>query len=273
MDAGHSGRDLVVVGGLQVTDTSIQTMAPAPMGAMSMIQTAFEKAIADGGPQALEVAREILKQMESQRDYESRDRFNQSLLRIQEALKPIVKRGHGEKPGARYALIEDIDAALNPLLAREGMNLSFEPGISEKPNVVVVTAVLAQGAYERRYPLEMPADGAGPKGGQVMTRTHATGSAMTYAKRYLKNFIFDIQFRQPDDDGNRAGGGKQPGRMSEQMQVGHVENIRQSATLAELERLYLHALGEAESIGDTQAISAIIKAKSARVAELKGRLK
>ena len=174
-----------------------------PMQPMQMIQVAFQKALESGGADALAVADRILEQMTKQRDYESRERFNASLLRIQQTIKPILKRGKGEKPGSKYALIEDIDAALNPLLAQEKMNLSFEPAISEKPNTIVVTAILAQGAYERRYPLEMPADGAGPKGGAVMTRTHATGSAMTYAKRYLKNFIFDLQFKQKDDDGNR----------------------------------------------------------------------
>jgi hypothetical protein len=167
-------------------------------------------------------------------------------------------------------MIEDIDAALNPLLAQERMTLSFEPSISEKPNTITVCAVLAQGAYERRYPLEMPADGAGPKGGQVMTRTHATGSAMTYAKRYLKNFVFDIQFKQPDDDGNRAGGGgRTMGHLDERAQIEHLENIRQSATMKDLETYYLRAIGAAEQIGDARAIRDFIAAKTKRANELK----
>lgn len=231
-----------------------------------MIQIAFSEAVKHGGPEALAVADRILEQMNKQRDYEDRDRFNTSLLRIQEAIKPVLKRGTGEKPGQRYALIEDIDAALNPLLAQERMNLSFEPALSEKPNTIVVTAVLAQGAYERRYPLEMPADGAGPKGGQVMTRTHATGSAMTYAKRYLKNFIFDIQFKQPDDDGNKAGG---IGKLPDQEIVGWTDHIRNSANVAELQRCYLAALKAAEETGDPNAVRRFIDEKEKRYKELK----
>ncbi len=236
------------------SDGAITKQQPAQMQAlapMQMIQVAFQKALDSGGADALAVADRILEQMAKQRDYESRERFNASLLRIQQAMKPIVKRGQGEKPGQKYALIEDIDAALNPLLAQEEMNLSFQPGVSEKPNTIIVTAVLAQGAYERQYPVEMPADGAGPKGGQVMTRTHATGSAMTYAKRYLKNFIFDLQFKQKDDDGNRAGGGRAPIELDERTQIEHLENIRNANNGAELQRLYLAAkkwadLGEFE---------------------------
>jgi hypothetical protein len=51
----------------------------------------------------------------------------------------------------------------------------------------------------------MPSDGKGAKGGGVMSRTHATGAAITYGKRYLKNMIFDLRFDETDDDGNGAG--------------------------------------------------------------------
>jgi hypothetical protein len=234
---------------------------------MQMIQVAFQKAMDDGGAAALAVAKEILEQMEKQRDFEARDKFNSSLLRIQQTLKPIVKRGTGEKPGAKYALIEDIDAALNPLLAEERMNLTFEPAISDKQSTIVVTAILAQGAYERRYPLEMPADGAGPKGGQVMTRTHATGSAMTYAKRYLKNFIFDLQFKQKDDDGNRAGG-KQPGTLDEREHLTHLDNIRNANDADELRKMYMAAQNAADATGDTKSTITFADAKNKRYREL-----
>jgi ERF superfamily len=49
----------------------------------------------------------------------------------------------------------------------------------------------------------MPADGKGAKGGDVMTKTHAAGSAFTYGQRYLLKMIFNIAIGD-DDDGNRA---------------------------------------------------------------------
>ena len=238
-----------------------------PMQPMQMIQVAFQKALESGGADALAVADRILEQMTKQRDYESRERFNASLLRIQQTIKPILKRGEGEKPGSKYALIEDIDAALNPLLAQEKMNLSFEPAISEKPNTIVVTAILAQGAYERRYPLEMPADGAGPKGGAVMPRTHATGSAMTYAKRYLKNFIFDLQFKQKDDDGSKAGG-PQAGHLDKGEIDGRCDEIEKAATKNEVARCYFAALEAGSKVGDNAANKAFIAARDKRMKEL-----
>jgi hypothetical protein len=57
----------------------------------------------------------------------------------------------------------------------------------------------------RRYHVDMPADGKGAKGGDVMTKTHATASALTYAKRYLLLQIFALAIGESDDDGNAAG--------------------------------------------------------------------
>jgi hypothetical protein len=50
----------------------------------------------------------------------------------------------------------------------------------------------------------MPIDTKGARGGDVMTRTHATGSAYTYGKRYLLIGMFNLAIGD-DDDGNTAG--------------------------------------------------------------------
>ena len=50
----------------------------------------------------------------------------------------------------------------------------------------------------------MPADGKGAKGGDVMTKTHAAGAAVTYGRRYLLGMIFNITTITKDDDGNSA---------------------------------------------------------------------
>jgi hypothetical protein len=54
----------------------------------------------------------------------------------------------------------------------------------------------------------MPADGKGARGGDVMTKTHATGSAASYGMRYLLKMIFNIAVAEADDDGNAAGAGE-----------------------------------------------------------------
>jgi hypothetical protein len=100
-----------------------------------------------------------------------------------------------------------------------------------------------------------------------MTRTHATGSAMTYAKRYLKNFIFDLQFKQKDDDGSAAGG-KQPGVLAERDHLTHLENIRNANDAEELRRMYMAAQKAADATGDAKSTITFADAKNKRYREL-----
>lgn len=231
---------------------------------MQMIQRALEAAI-EGG-KGLEVVDRILAQQREMMEYQDRLAFNAALRRIQDDLKPIVKDQENRETHSRYASADKVDEAIERLLERERMTLSFRPGTSDKAEMVLIIGVLSLGAYSREYPLEMPADGRGAKGGGVMSRTHATGSAITYGKRYLKNMIFNLRFKERDDDGNLAG--KQGGRIDDRAQIDHLENIRNAANKAELQRLYLMALKAAEDAGDSASIRLFIKTKDERLKQL-----
>jgi hypothetical protein len=127
--------------------------------------------------------------------------------------------------------------------------------------MVLIVGILSLGGYSREYPLEMPADGKGAKGGGVMSRTHATGSAITYGKRYLKNMIFDLRFKEKDDDGNKAGGNS--GEMPDETLQGWLDSMRQASTHEELRKLYGDAYRAAEKLGDRDAMDSIIRVKDA----------
>jgi hypothetical protein len=101
-----------------------------------------------------------------------------------------------------------------------------------------------------------------------MSRVHAVGSGVTYGKRYIKNMIFNLRFKEKDDDGNSASGGKQMQSLDERKHVTHIDNICNAATKGELQRLYLAALKDAEEIADSAAIRAFIAAKDKRYKEL-----
>lgn len=59
----------------------------------------------------------------------------------------------------------------------------------------------AQG-HSRTYHIDMPADGKGAKGGDVMTKTHAVGAGASYGMRYLLKMIFNVAVGEDDADGN-----------------------------------------------------------------------
>ncbi len=230
---------------VQETPKEVSLMPP-----MEMLQLAFQTAINRGGAEALAVADRILEQIAKQRDYEDRDRFNASLLNIQKQLKRIPKRGWNDSTKSWFAKPEDVDKEIQVKMQDEGMSLSFEPEPNDQPNMVTIVGILSQGAYSRRYPLPMPCDGQGAKGGGVMTRTHATGSAITYAKRYLKDMIFDLGFREKDDDGNQAGNQRAISEKEEATLMEWEESLKQAPDLASLKTLFADAYKFAKNLGD-----------------------
>ena len=66
----------------------------------------------------------------------------------------------------------------------------------------VLCYVSHSAGHTRTYQCDMPADGKGAKGNDVMTKTHAAGSAASYGMRYLLKMIFNIAIGEDDTDGN-----------------------------------------------------------------------
>lgn len=132
--------------------------------------------------------------------------FNQALARVQSNMGRIGTDKRNSQTNSDYATYAKLDRKLRPLYSAEGFALSFGTDPTEKENTVRMTCdVSHRGGHTRRYMIDMPADGKGPKGNDVMTRTHATGSATQYGMRYLLKMIFNVAIASEDDDGNAAG--------------------------------------------------------------------
>jgi hypothetical protein len=74
-----------------------------------------------------------------------------------------------------------------------------------EPNMIRVVGMLSNGMIQRRFQVDMPIVTQGFRGQDMMTRTHATISAISYGKRGLLVMMFNLAIGD-DDDGNRAGG-------------------------------------------------------------------
>src|SRR5262252_3320245 len=112
--------------------------------------------------------------------------FNNALAAAQAELEPVRKDCQNPQTRSRYASFFALDEAVRPAYSAHGLTVSFDTDPSNaKPGEILVLAYVSLGAFTRTYRIAMPADGIGAKGGQVMTKTHATGSAITYARRYL----------------------------------------------------------------------------------------
>ena len=131
--------------------------------------------------------------------------FNAAMSAAQQEIRPVAADAENPQTRSRYASYEALDRALRPIYTKHGFALSFNTGDATQTDYVrVLCDVTHLGGHGKLYKADMPADGKGAKGGDVMTKTHAVGSAMSYGMRYLLKMIFNVAVGEDDDDGNRA---------------------------------------------------------------------
>lgn len=128
--------------------------------------------------------------------------FNDALASCQSELGTIAADATNPQTRSRYATYAKLDRALRPIYTKHGISISYGTEDSPKPEHVRVIAYVSREGYTRIYRADMPADGKGAKGGDVMTKTHAAGAAMSYGARYLLKGIFNISIGEEDADGN-----------------------------------------------------------------------
>lgn len=186
--------------------------------------------------------------------------FNAALNRAQSAMGPVAADLTNPQTKSRYASYAAIDKRVRPIYSKEGLALSFDTGESPSPDVVrVVCHVSHSSGHTRTYHVDMPSDGKGAKGGDVMTKTHATGAAMSYGMRYLVKFIFNIAVGEDDTDGNMVSNGE----LAESL-----DWIASAKDVQELQKLFTDAYKKAQAARNQGAMQAIINAKNKRKAEL-----
>lgn len=129
--------------------------------------------------------------------------FDIAMNEAQNGMEQIRTDADNPQTHSRYASYPALDRALRPVYSARGFSLSFNTEPTSTADIVRVTCRVSRGGHTRNYLIDMPADGKGAKGGDVMTKTHATGSAVSYGMRYLLKMIFNIAVAR-DDDGNAA---------------------------------------------------------------------
>lgn len=131
--------------------------------------------------------------------------FSQAMNKAQSDMRPIAANASNPQTKSRYATFDKLDRVLRPIYTDNGFSLSFDEGESPKPDHVRVLCYVSHVAgHTRTYHRDMPADGKGAKGGDVMTKTHAAGAAGSYGARYLLKGIFNVAVGEEDDDGNES---------------------------------------------------------------------
>ena len=129
--------------------------------------------------------------------------FNYAMTKCQEAMRRVSADATNPQTHSKYASYGKLDSVLRPIYTSHGFSLTFSDGETIKPeHVRVVCLVRHIGGYKEVHWKDMPADGKGAKGGDVMTKTHAAGAAQQYGMRYLLKGIFNVAIGEDDNDGN-----------------------------------------------------------------------
>ena len=144
----------------------------------------------------------IQREIEADAD---RKEFNRHMSMLQSEISQIAADANNPQTGSKYLSYPALDAALRPYYTAHGFSVSFtQEDCPRGDDWLRMVCIVTWGACEKRFHADVQSDQLGPKGNKVMTATHASVSASSYAKRYALGYAFNVSASK-DDDGNAAG--------------------------------------------------------------------
>ena len=164
---------------------------PVSITDQSAMLAVIERAARD--PQ-VDVAK-MEKLMELQERYQARQakiEFDAAMAEMQPDLPSVGERGNAANRYT-YALWEDINAAIKPVLKRHGFALSFRTSFDDG---IAVTGVLShRSGHREETTIKLPADSSGNK-----NAVQAVASSVSYGKRYTAGALLNLTSHGEDDD-------------------------------------------------------------------------
>lgn len=179
------------------------SQVPAQQSETSAVLSMIERAARDPAVD-INKLQQLMEMRERIENRSAEVAFDKALTSAQSGMGRVRTDSNNPQTRSRYASYGALDAAMRPVYTQHGFALSFNTENTAPEIVRVICRVSHQSGHSRTYQIDMPADGKGAKGGDVMTKTHATGSAVSYGMRYLLKMIFNIAVSDRDDDGNAA---------------------------------------------------------------------
>jgi hypothetical protein len=163
----------------------------------ALLQVAIEKNM---DPEQLGKLMDLQERWERNRAVEA---FNAALSRVQEKAPIVVRDAENKHTRSKYARLEAVNNVIKPIYTAEGFSLSFGTEESKLPGHIRIVADLRHAAgHSARYSHDLPLDGTGAKGGQIaMNALQASGSTLSYGRRYLVCLIFNVTVADEDNDG------------------------------------------------------------------------
>ena len=232
---------------------------PAVVNESATVLQIIERAARDPSVDINKMER-LLAMHKEMMDRSAEKAFNAAMAECQREIRQVAPDADNPQTRSKYATYAKLDSVLRPVYTKHGFALSFGEATCEKPDTVRVTCIVSHvDGHSRTYHRDMPADGKGAKGGDVMTKTHAAGAAGSYGARYLLKGIFNVAIGEYDNDGNASSS-----QLDDDTFASFLKAIDEAKDEAELKDEYMAAYKTAQAAGDTQALRRFIERKDAR---------
>lgn len=160
---------------------------PESVGLLPMIERAARDPNVD-----VDKMERLMAMMERVEARNAEAAFSADLSEMQDALPSIGERGNAAGRYT-YALWEDINAAIKPVLKRYGFALSFRTDFTDG---IAVTGVLShKSGHKIETTIKLPSDASGNK-----NAVQAVASSVSYGKRYTASALLNLTSHGEDDD-------------------------------------------------------------------------
>lgn len=171
---------------------------PLPATETAAIFQIIERAARDPNVDIDKMQR-LMEMHDKMRTSRARTAYAAAFAEMQPALPEIPEHGQGHGD-ITYALWEDINELVKPVLAAHGFGISFRTGRDGQH--ITVTAVLShREGHSEETTMLLPLDTSGSK-----NAVQAVGSSTSYGKRYTAAALLNLTSRGEDDDGKKGGG-------------------------------------------------------------------
>lgn len=138
----------------------------------------------------------LMQMRERAVEREAKAEFDAAMSQMQPELPTIGERGNAAGRYT-YALWEDINTAIKPVLMRHGFALTFRTDFTH--GVTVIGVLSHRAGHREETSITLPADASGNK-----NAVQAVASSVSYGKRYTAGALLNLTSHGEDDDAYKA---------------------------------------------------------------------
>lgn len=181
--------------------TQLATIQEQETDQLTSIMTVIERCALNPNVD-VEKMQKLLDMQERILNRNAKQSFAAALAGMQADMPQITKNGEikiNGKVQSKYALFEDINEQVKPVLQKYGFAISFRVKQNEK-SIKIIAILSHQEGHSEETELDLPIDTSGNK-----NSVQSVGSSLQYGKRYAMCALLNISTGGEDDDGSAVG--------------------------------------------------------------------